>query len=97
MPKTLLTIICEALAAEPLKRLLAGVGAHGCTLFRVEGEGSRGLRTGGIQAFANIQVKVIAAPAVAGQLIERLQLKFFSKFAMVASETAIRVSRQETF
>jgi hypothetical protein len=26
-----------------------------------------------------------------------LQLKFFSKFAMVASETAIRVSRQETF
>jgi len=93
----LVTIICEALAREPLKKLLAEVGAHGYTLFAVEGDGSQGRRTADIQEFANIQVEVIVPPTVAENLLARLEKEFFAKFAMVAYETDVRVLRREKF
>lgn len=93
----LVTVICEALAREPLKRLLTEVGAHGHTLFTVEGDGNQGHRTADIQEFANIQVEVIVPPAVAEKILQRLQHEFFAKFAMVAYETDIRVLRREKF
>lgn len=96
-PVKLVTIICEALAREPLKRLLHEVGAHGYTLFTVEGDGQQGRRTADIQEFANIQVEVIVQPTVAAQLLARLEQEFFSKFAMIAYETDIRVLRREKF
>ena len=93
----LVTIICEALAREPLRKLLAEVGAHGYTLFTVEGDGNQGRRTADIQEFANIQLQVIVPSGVADKLLERLQKECFAKFAMVAYETDIRVLRQEKF
>lgn len=96
-PVKLVTIIGEALAREPLKRLLHDVGAQGYTLFTVEGDGRQGRRTADIQEYANIQVEVILQPAVATQLLVRLEEEFFPKFAMVAYETDIRVLRREKF
>ncbi|MBM3340849.1 MAG: transcriptional regulator [Betaproteobacteria bacterium] len=96
-PMKLVTIICEALAREPVKRLLAEVGAHGHTLFTVEGEGAHGSRTAEIQEFANIQVEVIVQPDVAEKLLLRLQKDFFPRFAMMAYESDIRVLRREKF
>ncbi|MBL9169214.1 MAG: hypothetical protein JNN07_15850 [Verrucomicrobiales bacterium] len=96
-PAKLVTIICEALAREPLKKLLTEVGAHGYTLFTVEGEGSKGRRTAEIQEFANIQVEVILTDAVSQRLLARLENEFFPKFAMVAYETEIRVLRAQKF
>jgi nitrogen regulatory protein PII len=96
-PVKLVTIICEALAREPLKRVLHEAGAHGYTLFTVEGDGQKGRRAADIQEFANIQVEVIVQPAVATQLLARLEQEFFSKFAMVAYETDIRVLRRDKF
>jgi nitrogen regulatory protein PII len=96
-PMKLVTIICEALAREPLKKLLAEAGAHGYTLFSVEGDGSQGRRTADIQEFSNIQVEVIVPPAVAEILLARLEKEFFAKFAMVAYETDIRVLRRSKF
>lgn len=93
----LVTIISEALAREPIKRLLREVGAHGYTLFPVEGDGSQGRRAADIQEFANIQIEVIIPPAVAGKLLDRLEKEFFPKFAMVAYETNVRVLRREKF
>jgi nitrogen regulatory protein P-II 2 len=93
----LITVIGEALAREPLKKLFAEVGASGYTLFTVEGDGNQGRRTADIQEFANIQAEVIVPPAVAEKLLERLASEFFEKFAMVAYETDIRVLRQEKF
>lgn len=51
----------------------------------------------GFHDFANIQVEVIAQPAVAEKLMQRLEKEFFAKFAMVAYETDIRVLRREKF
>jgi nitrogen regulatory protein PII len=93
----LVTIIGEALAREPLKKLLAEVGTHGHTLFTVEGDGNQGRRTADIQEFANIQIEVIVPPTVADKLMMRLEKEFFAKFAMVAYETDIRVLRREKF
>ena len=93
----LVTVICEALVREPLLRLLSEVGAHGYTLFDVEGDGRQGRRSGEIQEYANIQVEVIVQPEVAEKLLERLQKEFFAKFAMVAYEADIHVLRKEKF
>ena len=96
-PLKLVTIICEALAQEPLKRLLTEVGAHGHTLFTVEGNGAKGPRTADIREFANIQVEVIVTPDVAERLLGLLEREFFPRYAMVAYETDIRVLRPGKF
>jgi nitrogen regulatory protein P-II 2 len=96
-PMKLVTIIGEALAREPLRKLLGETGAQGYTLFAVEGDGSQGRRTADIQEFANIQVEVIVQPPVAERLLSRLEQEFFPKFAMVAYATDIRVLRRDKF
>jgi len=96
-PMQLVTIIGEALAREPLRRLLHESGAHGYTLFAVEGDGRHGRRTGDIPEFANIQIEVIVPPPVAAALLARLEAEYFPRYAMVAYETEIRVLRREKF
>jgi nitrogen regulatory protein PII len=96
-PMKLVTVICEALAREPLTRLLEDVGAHGYTLFAVEGKGAQGGRPGDIAEFGNIQVEVIVPPAVAEKLLERLQREFFPHYAMVAYLGEVQVLRPEKF
>lgn len=72
----LVTIIGEALAREPLQKLLTASGAHGYTLFTVEGDGAQGRRAGDIREFANIQVEVLVPPAVAESLLAVLEREF---------------------
>jgi phosphoenolpyruvate carboxylase len=50
-----------------------------------------------IQEFANIQVEVIAQPAVAEQLLARLEKDCFPRNAMIACESDVRVLRREKF
>lgn len=96
-PMKLVTIIGEALAREPLERLLREAGAQGWTLFPVEGHGHRGARPGDIAEFANIQVEVILQPEAAARLLDRLARDFFPLYAMVAHESDIRVLRPGKF
>lgn len=93
----LVTIICEALARDAVTRLLSQVGAHGFTVFQVEGTGAKGERTGDIQEFGNIQFEVIVPAAVAEKLLERLQQDFFPRYAMIAYESEVRVLRRDKF
>jgi nitrogen regulatory protein PII len=96
-PMKLVTIVCESLAREHVKRLLRATGAHGWTMFEVEGSGSRGERTGDIQEFGNTQIEVILQPAVAGRLLERLYQEFIPRFAMVVYCADIEVLRRDKF
>ena len=93
----LVTIVCEAYARDAVTKLLREVGAHGYTLFAVEGDGSRGKRPGDIPAFANIQIEVVVPPAVAETLLARLESEFFPRHAMIAFECEVRVLRKEKF
>ena len=96
-PMKLVTIVCEAHAREAVTKLLRDAGAHGHTLFAVEGDGSRGKRPGDIPEFANIQIEVVVSPAVAETLLARLEKEFFPRYAMIAFECEVRVLRKEKF
>jgi nitrogen regulatory protein PII len=93
----LVTIVCEAYAREAVTKLLPEVGAHGYTLFAVEGDGSQGKRPGDIPEFANIQIEVVVSPTVADTLLTRLEKEFFPRYAMIAFECEVRVLRKEKF
>ncbi len=96
-PMKLVTIVCEAHARDAVTRLLREVGAHGWTLFPVEGDGSQGRRLADIPEYANIQVEVILKPEVAERLLERLGGDFFPRYAMIAFESDVRVLRAGKF
>ena len=93
----LVTIVCEAYAKAAVTKLLHDVGAHGHTLFAVEGDGSRGRREADIPDFANIQIEVIVPPEVAQTLLTRLENEFFSRYGMIAFESDVRVLRKDKF
>jgi nitrogen regulatory protein P-II 2 len=96
-PMKLVTIITEALARAPVEELLHQVGAHGFTLFGVEGQGVTGERSADITEYANIQIQVVVPPAVCEQLLERLMVDFFPRYAIIAFESDVRVCRPEKF
>ena len=93
----LVTIVCEALARTAVTELLHEIGAHGYTLFPVEGVGAQGSRVADIEEFANIQIEVVLPPEPALQLLERLEQDFFARFAMIAYSTDIEVIRSKKF
>ena len=96
-PMKLVTIVVEALARERVTALLAEVGAHGYTLFPVEGSGATGPRVGDIEEFGNIRVEVVLRPAAAERLLARLAEDILPRFAMVTYESDVRVLRAEKF
>ena len=93
----LVTIVCEAYAQDAVTKLLRETGAHGWTLFAVEGDGSQGRRPADIREFANIQIEVVVPPEVAEKLLARLEKDFFPRYAMIAFESDVRVLRQGKF
>jgi len=96
-PMKLVTIVCEAYALEPVKKLLREVGAHGCTHFPVEGAGAGGERTGEMKEYANVQIEVVLAPEAAGALLARIAAELFPRYGMIAFEADVRVLRAEKF
>lgn len=96
-PMKLVTIVCESYARDPVTRLLREVGAHGWTLFAVEGEGAAGARPADIREYANVQIEVILPPETAETLLARLAAEFFARYAMIAFESDVRVIRGEKF
>lgn len=96
-PMKLVTIVCEAYARDAVTRLLTAVGAHGWTLFPVEGYGSQGHRPADIPDYANLQIEVIVRPEVAEALLERIAAELFPRYALVAFESDIRVLRKAKF
>lgn len=93
----LVTVICEALAREPLVRLLTECGAHGYTVFSVEGAGAKGGRPGDIAEFGNIQMEAIVPPTVAETVLARLEAEFFPRYAIIVHESDVRVLRPGKF
>ncbi len=93
----LVTIVCEAYAKAAVIKLLRAAGAHGYTLFAVEGDGAHGRREADIPEFANIQIEVIVPPDVAQSLLTRLEKEFFPRYGMIAFESDVRVLRPQRF
>ncbi len=96
-PMKLVTVVCEALAREPLLRVFQQSGAHGYTLFPVEGAGAQGERPGDIAEFGNIQAQVVVTAEVAEVILARLNQELFPRFAMIAYAADVQVIRSGKF
>ena len=96
-PMKLVTIICEAVLEERIVDLLRDCGAHGHTAFDVRGSGCQGRRSADLVESGNVQIEVIARPAVAEALLARLYAEFFHDYAMVAYESEVSVMRPDKF
>jgi nitrogen regulatory protein P-II 2 len=96
-PMKLVTVVCEALAREPLLRVFKESGAHGYTLFPVEGAGAQGERPGDIAEFGNIQAQVVVTADTAQTILARLHQELFPRFAMIAYSTDVQVIRSGKF
>ena len=96
-PMKLITVVCEAYALDPMKKLLHEVGAHGCTHFAVEGAGAGGERTGEMKEFANVQIEVILNAEAANTLLMRIEKEMFPLYGMIARESDVRVLRVGKF
>lgn len=96
-PMKLVTVVGEAYSREPVLKILRETGAHGWTLFTVEGDGARGQRPGDIREFANIQIEAVVTPEVSRRLLERLERELFPRYGMIAFESDVRVLRREKF
>jgi nitrogen regulatory protein P-II 2 len=96
-PMKLVTIVCEAYAQDAVTKLLHEIGAHGWTLFAVEGDGSHGRRPGDIREFANVQIEIVLQPETASRLLARLEADYFPRYAMIAFESDVRVLRPQKF
>jgi nitrogen regulatory protein P-II 2 len=93
----LVTIVCEALARDAITKLLREVGAHGYTLYQVEGSGEKGDRTAEIVELANIKLEVVVPSPTGDHLMERLQKEFFPSYAIIAYDSEVRVVRSGKF
>jgi nitrogen regulatory protein PII len=96
-PMKLVTIICEAVLEERIVEVLHECGAHGHTAFDVRGSGRQGSRSADLVESGNVQIQVIAKPAAAEAMLERLHGQFFQDYAMVAYESEVRVMRPDKF
>ena len=96
-PMKLVTIICEAVLEERIAEVLRECGAQGHTAFDVRGSGCQGRRDADLVESGNVQIEVIAKPAVAQALLVRLYADFFHDYAMVAYESDVSVMRPEKF
>jgi nitrogen regulatory protein P-II 2 len=93
----LVTIVCESVLEERIVEVLGECGAHGHTAFDVRGGGSQGTRSADLVESGNVQIQVIAKPAVAEAILQKLHADFFRDYAMVAYVGEVSVLRPDKF
>jgi nitrogen regulatory protein P-II 2 len=93
---SLLTIIAEAVLKERLIAELMQAGATGYTVWDVEGDGSRRLRSGDMPG-ENIHLETITSFEVADKLLEKLAHNYFPHYAMIAYTADVHVVRGDKY
>jgi nitrogen regulatory protein P-II 2 len=88
----LLTIVGEAVLEQHLITELKQLGAKGCTVSDVRGEGSRGARSAEFGQ-SNVKIETIVAPEVAQAILEHLSAVYFPHYAMIAYVENVQVMR----
>lgn len=92
----LVTIIGEAVLERRLLGELPGLGATGWSLGRVDGEGSRGVRSTGWEG-PNLRLEVVVSAAVADRILDHLVADYFDRFAVIAYVSDVDVVRGDKY
>lgn len=94
-------VITEKLIVHDVLKIIEAAGAGGYTVHTTGGKGSRGIRsedrTRIVDAFANIQVDVIAPEPVALQIAEEVAAKYFADYSGITYLEDVEILRPEKF
>jgi hypothetical protein len=96
-PKTLLTIITEAVLESSLVRDVRELGAQGWTMAEVHGSGSEGTREGAWEADRTIEMKVICDAAIADAIATRLLSTYSTNYSLVLYFSEVSVVRPDRY
>ncbi|MFN0072404.1 MAG: P-II family nitrogen regulator [Chloroflexota bacterium] len=91
-PMKLVTIIAEALLEDRLVKELQGLGAHGYTITRASGRGTRGVQASDWEG-NNVRIETLVGPEVADQILTHLTEHYFELYAVVAYLQTVEVVR----
>ena len=92
----LLTVICEPVLCVELIDLARSMGASGFTTTEVRGEGSAHRQSGEVPDL-KIKIEVIADPALALKLMDRIAEEYFENYSIIAYLTHASVVRGDKF
>jgi hypothetical protein len=96
-PKTLLTIITEAVLESVLVRDMLGLGAQGWTVVEVHGGGSEGEREGAWEADRTIEMKVVCDAAIADAIASHLLATYSANYSLVLYFSDVSVVRPDRY
>jgi nitrogen regulatory protein P-II 2 len=92
----LVTIIGEAVLERRLLAELPGLGATGWSLGRVDGQGSRGVRSTGWEG-PNLRLETVVNEEVADRILGHLAAEYFDRFAIIAYVVDVDVVRGDKY
>ncbi len=95
--RTLITVITEAAIEDALLRDLDNLGVRGYTVSDARGRGSRGVRDAAWEEAANIRIEVICSRILAESVLNHVQVRYYTNFAMVAFLQDVEILRPEKF
>jgi predicted nuclease with RNAse H fold len=96
-PKTLLTIITEAVLEAALERDMRSLGAQGWTVAEVHGSGSEGAREGAWEADRTIEMKVICDATIADAIAGHLLDTYSANYSLVLYFSDVSVVRPDRY
>lgn len=96
MELQLVTIVGESVLEDRLIREITNLGAKGCTVSDVRGEGSRGARKSEFGG-GNVKIETIVRPDVADAIMKMLEADFFPYYALIAYIERVQVLRGEKY
>lgn len=94
-------IITEKLIVDGVLRIIESAGATGYTVHNTGGKGSRGIRSQDrprvVEAFANVQVDVIATEPVARKIAEDVAAQYFANYSGITYLEDVEILRPAKF
>ncbi len=96
VPLKLITIVTEGLLKDKMIDLLHEQGATGFTIIRAEGEGSRGVRATDWEG-PNFKFEVVASEEVASKILDAVQEKYLTHYAVIVWQSNVDVLRGDKF
>ncbi len=94
-------IITEKLIVDGVVKIIEAAGATGYTVHSTGGKGSRGIRSEDrprvVDAFANVQIDVIATEAVARQIAQEVAAQYFANYSGITYVEDVEILRPGKF
>ncbi len=96
-PKTLLTLVAEAVLEATLLEEARALGAQGWTVAEVHGASLEGVREGAWEADRTVEIRLICDERVADAIAQRVLEAYAPHYSIAMVFSAVQVLRPERF